>query len=538
MMMEFTGKAINGYRILEPVACDGISTLYKAASPNGGKLVGIKIFPSELSRNRQILERMRTSFQAVSRINHPGILPVMSFNVIEGYPYIVIPFIAAGSLEDRIAFGALAAINTEVVIKGAASALGKAHSRGLVHGNLNPSQILFDENGKVQIIGIGEESFMRVFSQDIETIQTTSFDYRAPEVKSRAEITPSSDQYSLALIALQLLTRLPVDQALRGLEFHLENGKEFRTRPNNLAIALPSKVIDVLARALSVNPSDRFPSMKAMFQALEGTIWKETPSADSRPVQSDTRPVQKKAEPKKQSRNRILIFAVAMLIVLCLFAIEPALSLRGDFKLGNLLSTIGLSKSGQVAGVDSVRGGTIEPVKVATLVPDEGVIVVGDIDIQLTSDSTTEGTEETETESPGTSTPPISPSATFTPMPTQVVQKTPTAISTATFTEPAATMTSTATATSTSQWCSSDPGSDHYCTPTPIPTIDPDRCSSYHGSDRYCTPTPTATRSSQWCSRDPHSDHYCTPTPEPTIDPDVCSRDYHDDNFCTRTPTP
>jgi serine/threonine protein kinase len=544
-MMEFVGKAINGYHLMEYVGCDGISTLYKAALPKGEQFVTIKVFPSELGRNRQILEKMRASFHALSRVKHPGIVPVMNFSVNEGYPFIVMPFMAAGSLEDRIAFGALTAINTEVVVRETAAALSKAHSHGLVHGNLNPSQIFFDENGGVKIIGVGEESILKVFSEGLQTDGEGSYDYRAPEAMNGGRITPSSDQYSLALIALQLLSRLPVNEALHGLELHLENGNGIRTRLNDQAIGLPSRVIDVLARALSKNPSDRFPSIKAMFQALEAAIWKETPSKET--PSSKIQPVQERTGVEKRSHKRILIFAVAILIVLCLFAIEPALTLQGDLNLESVLSHIGIVKSTEIDGDVSIKAGMIEPTKVATLVPDETMIVVGGIEISPTIDSPTEGSGQDEDETPVQSQTPASSSATSTPIPTQIVPATSTMVFTATPTEPQPTPTPTEpqhTPTPSSEptidpdRCSRHRDSEWYCTRTPEPTIPPSQCSRYYRSDDYCTPVPGATIPPDWCSRYSESDYYCTRTPEPTIPPDQCSRDYHDDNFCTRTPEP
>jgi serine/threonine protein kinase len=527
--MELIGAEIKGYRILEPMGGNGTSTLYKAATPDGEGLVAIKFFPSELSRYRNILEKMRETFLTLSRINHPGIPPVMNFNIHEGYPFIIMPYLAAGSLKDRIEFGALAATNAEAVIGEVAAALDKAHSKGLVHGDLNPSHIHFDENGKVQIIGFGEAPILRVISQG-EHIDERTFDYRAPEVIRGGESTPRSDQYSLGLIALQLVSRLPADEALRALEFHRENGKEFRTRPNHLAIALPSKVIDVLSRALSMNPSDRFPSIKAMFHALEGAIWKETPADDQQPVRE-------KASSEKRNYSRILAFAIAIIIVLCLFAIEPALTMQGDLKFANLLSTIGLNKSHEMTESTPESDGTAGNAKVATLPPDVA-IVVGDVDIQLTNPSPTESTEvgeggnldgnETATATSVMQLTPIPSATAFAPTSTQIIQATPTKTVTVT---PTVTLTATST----------EPPPTSTITP-----ISPDRCSSYPRSDRYCTPTPTSTRSSEWCSSDPHSHHYCTPTPTNTHTPvpptptptQWCSSHRWSDHYCTPTPTP
>jgi serine/threonine protein kinase len=256
-----------GYRLLEPLGPVTGCNVFKAVSARGDEVVAIKIFPLEISRNRPLLEKLRISFQSASRLDHPSILPIKNFSVHAGRPYVVMPFMETGSLEDRIECGVLQAMNAEAVIGGIASALELAHSKGLVHGNLMPSYILFDEDGKVQLNGLGETALRRSRAYRSNTTQDGSFDYRAPEVKAGGDITPLADQYSLGLIALQMMTNLPIEVAASSLEMIKNSDRDQITRTNPFVLDLSKRMMAVLLRALSGDPAKRFPSIQVMYQA-------------------------------------------------------------------------------------------------------------------------------------------------------------------------------------------------------------------------------------------------------------------------------
>jgi serine/threonine protein kinase len=540
-MMEIIGKSFNGYRLLEPVGVEDGCNVFKAVDPKTSETVAIKIFSAEVGQNRHLVEKVRASFQSLSRLNHPAILPIKSISMYEGNPYIVMPFIEAGSLGDRIA-----AINIKAVVKDVVSALEHIHAKGLVHGDLKPSNILFDENGNALLGGIVEASLANAIAhQSIEDVNGV-IDYQAPEVKVGEHPTPLSDQYSLALIALQLLTHLPVNEALKGLELQLENGRGFTARQNRNSVDLPPKVLKVLSRALAGNPMERFPSSKLMVQSLEAALWNEKHPSEQKPILEKDKSDERRSKP-------ILIIGLGLIIALCLLLMGPVLTSQSDNVVGNIISFIGMTKEDEIDEDQVLKDRTMEAVLVFTLAPDKTEIGAEEGESQTPDGSPTEDIPGDDT---GSSTPTTSPvSGTGTNLPPQDTatmppQATPTLTLSPTPTqteEPSSTPTSTSTPTPpppTSQptidpdRCRRDPDSERYCTRTPEPTIPPGQCSRYYQSDNYCTPIPGATIPPDQCSRYEESDWYCTRTPEPTIPPDQCSRDYHDDNFCTRTPEP
>lgn len=545
-MTEIVGKNFNGYRLLEPVGAEDGCNVFKAVDPNGTETVAIRIFPKEIGQNRHLVERLRASFQSLSRLNHPAILPIKSISMHDGSPYIIMPFIEAGSLGDRIAFGAFAAINIKSVMKDVVSALEHIHAKGLVHGDLKPSNILFDENGDVLLGGIVEAPLANVIDHQLTEDDIGAVDFRAPEVKAGEKPTPLSDQYSLALITLQLLTHLPINEALHGLELQLENKRGYAARQNRNGVDLPPKVLSVLSRALAGNPMERFPSTKVMFQSFEAALWNEKPPAEQKPVL-------KNGESEERRLKPFLIVGLGLILALCLLLMGPVLTSQGNDVVGNLISFIGMTKDDEIGEDHAMKDRTMEAVLVFTLFPDETSIGAEGGESQTPDDSPTEENGGDDTGTPDPSTSPVStsetdpppqntatvppaatPTPTLSPTQTQTDEPSPTPTLTPSPTQPPP----TSDPTIDPDRCRRDPDSERYCTRTPEPTIPPSQCSRWYESDDYCTPVPGATIPPDWCSRHHESDWYCTRTPEPTIPPDQCSRDYHDDNFCTRTPEP
>ena len=142
-MTNMVGSEITGHRIIEELnpgldsgkASPGSQT-FKAVAPDGETYVIIKLFPIEVSQNRQLLSQLHESMRAVFRLDHPIIPKIIGSGMDKGRPYIITPYAASGSVQDRVDRGVLAALDVERVIVETASALEYAHSHRILHGNL------------------------------------------------------------------------------------------------------------------------------------------------------------------------------------------------------------------------------------------------------------------------------------------------------------------------------------------------------------------------------------------------------------------
>jgi serine/threonine-protein kinase len=308
---------------------------------------------------------LRVSFQSVIRLNHSSVLPVKSFNVHKGYPFVVMSFMDAGSLDDRIEFGALGAMNPLAVLRETATALEATHSRGIIHGDLKPSNILFDEDGIVKLSGIGEAPLASVRANLLRDERPGRMSYQAPEVLAGGQVTPACDQYSLGLIALEMQTCLPVDEALNALQYIQRYGRDTVTRPSPYALDLSSKMIQFLSRSLSNDPNERFASMREWKQAFTAAYSNESIVSELEPEDGPEQITQ-----EKPRRKRLVLFAPMLALILCLVVVVPALTSEGGGPLEGVLTSIGLIKeqSTQLAPAVDVSNVSIE---LATSTPEE-----------------------------------------------------------------------------------------------------------------------------------------------------------------------
>ncbi|HEY43650.1 MAG TPA: protein kinase [Anaerolineae bacterium] len=485
-MTNMVGSEIAGYRIiaeLGPAVDSGkashVSQTYKAVAPDGENFVIIKLFPTEVAQNRELLVQLRDSMRGIFRMVHPNIPPIAGSGMHNGRPYIVTPHAAAGNLQDRLDRGTLTALDIERVIMEITSALEYAHSHGILHGNLKPSNILIDEEGHAQVTDLGQASVLGKLRSP-GTPPYGGEAYKAPEVIQGAGMTPLSDQYSLGLIALELLTGLPVAEGLLALRDYLKGAPNRSTRGNQLSTQLSPKVVEVLSRAISINPEQRFDSMADLKRAFRTAFGKEA----SPLVESESSP-QQVHTPQRRKRRTFIPLAAAMATILCFAITLPVLS--SVWKESNNGSSSGTQLTPTTISVYELETGTLsnqdegKPTAVNEELPEH------DTD---KSEPPTEAANQVATRPPATEGTPSGnqPEATATPPPTDILTITAAASS-----QPTNTLTITPAATPTptdTQSPSATPTQEPSPTPPSIPTIDPSKCNNKPGHPHYCTPTP------------------------------------------------
>src|SRR5574341_113452 len=156
MTDQFIGKKLGNYEIIEQVGKGGMAGVYKGFQPSMNRTVAIKIMAQQYSGEEKFIQRFKNEAQLIAQLEHAHILPVYDFGEEEGTLYIVMRFLDAGTLEDRI--------DTEkgMPLKDAVSyftqlagALDYAHSKGVIHRDLKPSNVLVDRQGSAFLSDFG-----------------------------------------------------------------------------------------------------------------------------------------------------------------------------------------------------------------------------------------------------------------------------------------------------------------------------------------------------------------------------------------------
>ncbi len=264
---------------MSQVGAGGMASIWAAQDQVLGRWVAIKVLGENLAEQPQFVERFeREARLAASLSGHSHVITIYDVGEHEGRPFIVMEHLSGGTVADRLGSGRRPPPAEALEwLRQAASALDFAHERGVVHRDVKPQNLLFDDRGRLVVgdLGIARAAFESRLTASGELFGTAA--YMAPEQVDGDPGSPASDRYSLGVVAFELLTgTLPfaggnmAEQARHKLE-----SEPFRA--SAVAPELPPAVDDVLHRAMSRRPADRWPSGASFVDALEEALGAPAP---------------------------------------------------------------------------------------------------------------------------------------------------------------------------------------------------------------------------------------------------------------------
>ena len=154
---DVIGKLLNQrYRLVSRVGTGASANVYLADDVTLERQVAVKLLQPALAGDEAFLKRFRAEARAVAALNHPNVLQVYDWGEEESVPFLVTEYLAGGSLSDILANGHLLSPEQAALVgQQAASGLAYAHQRGLVHRDVKPANILFDDEGRLRITDFG-----------------------------------------------------------------------------------------------------------------------------------------------------------------------------------------------------------------------------------------------------------------------------------------------------------------------------------------------------------------------------------------------
>ena len=201
-------QKIGRYEIKAELGRGGMSIVYLAHDPHFERDVAVKLLPLELLHHTTFRRRFDREAKIVAALDHPAIVPVYDFGEQDNQPFLVMRFMAGGSLTDRLKQGPLTIHETARILNRLAPALDEVHRRGVVHRDLKPSNILFDQRNEPFISDFGTAKFTFEHTKLTETggaVGTPA--YMSPEqIQAEVEIDGRSDIYTLGIILFEMLT--------------------------------------------------------------------------------------------------------------------------------------------------------------------------------------------------------------------------------------------------------------------------------------------------------------------------------------------
>jgi TolB-like protein/Flp pilus assembly protein TadD/tRNA A-37 threonylcarbamoyl transferase component Bud32 len=261
------------YEILEEIGRGGMGVIYRARQQHSRRVVAVKRILAHQVNSHETLVRFRREAEAVASLDHPNILPIYEVSESdEGLPYFSMKFATGGSL--RAAAQALRTKPRECVrlMTKVARAIAYAHGKGVLHRDLQPGNILLDENGEPMVSDFGLAKWLDQSSDLTRTLETLGTPgYIAPEqAECRSDdLTSAADIYSLGAILFYLLTGRPPFVGPNVLHVIHQAAASPAPRLRSLVPSLDRDLETIVARCLESDPKARYQSASALAEDLE-----------------------------------------------------------------------------------------------------------------------------------------------------------------------------------------------------------------------------------------------------------------------------
>jgi len=263
------GRELGSVRIVGEIGSGGMATVYKAYQPLLERDVAVKVLSLDVRRG-EFLQRFRREAQAVAKLRHPNILSIHDFGVEDDLAYIIMDYVPGGTLADLVDNRLPLERAIDITIQ-VGDALHYAHTKGIVHRDVKPANILMDTNGRPLLTDFGLVKFLTASEQltkhGTEMIGTAAF--VAPEQVRGGEVDARSDVYALGTVLYKMVTGC--------LPFEMEDGvgvfrkvEESPMPPTRFNSSLPIEVEQVILKAIAREPEDRYQSALEMVEALQG----------------------------------------------------------------------------------------------------------------------------------------------------------------------------------------------------------------------------------------------------------------------------
>ncbi|MEA2645662.1 MAG: eukaryotic-like serine/threonine-protein kinase, partial [Chloroflexota bacterium] len=255
------------YKVIEPIGQGGMASVYKAFHAALSRFVALKILPDKLAKDPDFKERFHEEAVRVANLRHNNIMAVYDYGEIDKTTYIATEFIDGGTFDQQM--GQPLPVSYVIDILGPiASALDYAHSRGVLHRDVKPSNILVAKDGRPML---GDFGLARMMVADQNLTQAGMIlgtpSYMAPE-QGAGLPEPASDIYALGIIAYQALTGRVPYQAATPMAVVLAHQSEPLPMPRTINPAIPPEVEEVLLKCLARNPADRYGTGEKFIRAL------------------------------------------------------------------------------------------------------------------------------------------------------------------------------------------------------------------------------------------------------------------------------
>ena len=269
-MDHYIGRLLDDrYEILELIGTGGMAVVYKARCNRLNRLVAIKILKEELSKDEEFRRRFHAESQAVAMMSHPNIVAVYDVSHSDNIDYIVMELIEGITLkqymEQKGTLNWREALHFATQI---AKALEHAHSRGIIHRDIKPHNIMVLKDGSVKVADFGIAQ-MATAQNTLTREALGSVHYISPEQAKGAHVDARTDLYSLGVVMYEMLTGRPPFDGDTPVSVAIQHINAKATPPRELNPSIPLGLEQITMHAMTADRDKRYANATQMLEDLE-----------------------------------------------------------------------------------------------------------------------------------------------------------------------------------------------------------------------------------------------------------------------------
>lgn len=341
-MNDIVGKVFAGrYRVLNLIDKGGMSYVYKGWDITTGTFMAIKILTPEHASNKDFVERFNYEALAASKMKHPNIVALYDVGLEGNLRYLCMELVEGVTLKDIIRErGFLDPIKACEISLRILSALKHAHSKGIVHRDIKPQNILVDGNGNIKVSDFGIARIADVPTLTHTDMAVGTVQYVSPEQAQGKKAENTSDIYSTGVVLYEMLTGKVPFEGETPIAVAMQHINAEPTPINALKPDVPQEIIDIVNVAMEKDPKNRYQTAYDMaldvqdvikggkpvnaqniLERLKTSVKEEPPVAIPDPIPIPSTPPKKRRSSSRFQKNKRRIYGVVAILTVVLAAV-------------------------------------------------------------------------------------------------------------------------------------------------------------------------------------------------------------------------
>ncbi len=297
---------LGSFLLAEQMGAGGMGAVYRAVDQALGRFVAIKVMKQQLGADTELVESFLREARAAAALNHPNIVQIYSCGQEKGQPYIVMELVGGGRMDQLMEDGKkVDEVRLLQIALDVAEGLKAANGANLVHGDIKPANILFDQNGTAKVVDFGLAQFVNR-QQEQGGIWGTPY-YISPERARGGKADHRSDIYSLGATLYHALTGIPPFDGKTATDVVVARLKAPPVKILDLAPTLQPQTAAVIERMMAADPVLRYPTSASLLADLRAALHaaKEARSVSGRAKKH-----------RKREWGHLIVGGIAVLVML------------------------------------------------------------------------------------------------------------------------------------------------------------------------------------------------------------------------------